>query len=58
MGDEAGEVASLADVDLGPGRTVVQLAAGYNHNCALLDDGQLYVTRPHPLSYMGCFGLD
>ena len=50
MGDEAGEVASLLDVDLGPGRTVVQLVTGYDHNCALLDDGALYVTRPPSLS--------
>ena len=46
MGDAAGEVAALADVDLGPGRTAVQLATCYNHNCALLDDGALCVTRP------------
>ena len=50
MGDAAGEVASLADVDLGPGRTVVQLVTGYNHNCALLDDGALCVTQPLSLS--------
>ena len=54
MGDAAGEVASLTDVDLGPGRTVVQLVAGYYHTCALLDDGQLYA--PHPLCrpWIGC----
>ncbi|KAJ1470104.1 regulator of chromosome condensation 1/beta-lactamase-inhibitor protein II, partial [Baffinella frigidus] len=41
IGDAAGEVASLTDVDLGAGRTVVQLAVGRYHNCALLDNGQL-----------------
>jgi hypothetical protein len=48
MGDAAGEVASLADVDLGPGRTAVQLAAGSVHTCALLNDGLM--CAPHPLS--------
>jgi hypothetical protein len=48
IGGAAGEVASLADVDLGPGRTVVQLAAGRFHNCALLQDGQLCVPPPPP----------
>jgi hypothetical protein len=48
MGDEAGEVASLADVDLGAGRTVVQLAAGDWHTCALLEDEQMYAPRPPP----------
>jgi len=32
---------SLPAVDLGAGHTVVQLAAGSYHNCALLGDGQL-----------------
>ena len=48
MGDAAGEVASLVDVDLGPGRIVMQLAAGRYHNCALLQDGQLCVPPPPP----------
>ena len=57
IGDAAGEVASLADVDFGPGRTVVQLVAGMRHNCALLDDAQL--CAPHPLSrpLVGCVRL-
>ena len=49
MGDAAGEVASLANMDLGPGRTVVQLAVGGYHTCAMFDDGQLYASRPHLL---------
>jgi hypothetical protein len=57
MGDAAGEVASLADVDLGPGRTAVQLAAGSFHTCALLDDGQLCAPRPLSRPWMGCFSL-
>ncbi|KAJ1482869.1 regulator of chromosome condensation 1/beta-lactamase-inhibitor protein II, partial [Baffinella frigidus] len=32
---------SLPAVELGTGRTVKQLAAGSDHNCALFDDGQL-----------------
>ena len=40
------QVASLADVDLGPGRTAVQLAVGGYHTCALLDDGHLCAPRP------------
>jgi len=33
--------ANLPTVDLGPGRTALQLAAGYSHTCALLDDGSV-----------------
>ncbi|KAJ1479246.1 regulator of chromosome condensation 1/beta-lactamase-inhibitor protein II, partial [Baffinella frigidus] len=41
-GDGAGEMGeALPAVDLGAGRTVVQLAAGSHHTCALLDNGQL-----------------
>jgi alpha-tubulin suppressor-like RCC1 family protein len=29
----------LAALDLGPGRTVLQIAPGYRHTCALLDNG-------------------
>jgi len=54
MGDAAGEVASLADVDLGIGRTVVQFASGSFHNCALLDDGQLCAPHPLSLTWVGC----
>ena len=46
MGDAPGEVASLADVDFGAGRTVVQLSAGGFHSCVLLDDAQLCAPRP------------
>jgi len=48
-GDGSGEMGdSLSVVDLGPGRTVVQLVAGRRHNCALLEDGQLCVRAPPP----------
>ena len=57
IGVSAGEVVSLADVDLGAGRTVVQLAAGWSHTCALLDDGKLYAPRPLSRPWMGCFSL-
>ena len=47
IGDTAGEVASLADVDLTwSWRTVVKLAAGEDHTCALIDDGYLCVPLP------------
>ena len=50
IGNAAGEVASLADVCLGAGRTAVQLAVGSSHNCVLLDDGLMY---PAPSSSPG-----
>ena len=30
---------SLLPIDLGPGRTVINIAAGGSHTCAVLDDG-------------------
>ena len=38
-------------MDLGAGRTVVQLVVGGHHTCALLDDGQL--CAPDPSLYPG-----
>jgi alpha-tubulin suppressor-like RCC1 family protein len=39
-GDETGEMGDdLPAVDLGTGRTAVDLTAGYGHTCALLDNG-------------------
>ncbi|MEK2646660.1 RCC1 domain-containing protein [Bdellovibrio sp. BCCA] len=39
LGDGAGEMGdSLPAVDLGTGRTVLQVSAGINHSCALLDN--------------------
>ena len=41
-GDEPGEMGSeLPAVDLGTGRTAVELALGEAHTCALLDDGSV-----------------
>ncbi len=41
-GDGPGEMgATLPVVNLGPGRTAMQLTAGFNHTCARLDDGAL-----------------
>jgi alpha-tubulin suppressor-like RCC1 family protein len=41
-GDGPGEMgASLPAVDLGPGRTALQISAGFNHTCARLDDGSV-----------------
>ena len=39
VGDQAGELAALAPVDLGPGRTATAVSASFAHTCALLDDG-------------------
>ena len=39
LGDEPGEMAALAPVDLGAGRTATAISAGSAHTCALLDDG-------------------
>ena len=44
-------------MDLGPGRTAVQLAAGEKHNCAVFEDGHLCVPLPLPLLWIGCFSL-
>jgi uncharacterized repeat protein (TIGR01451 family) len=39
-GDGAGEMGSaLPAVDLGPGRSAVQITGGMSHTCAVLDDG-------------------
>jgi alpha-tubulin suppressor-like RCC1 family protein len=41
-GDGPGQMgATLPAVDLGPGRTALQLTAGFNHTCARLDDGSV-----------------
>ena len=39
LGDSAGEMAALAAVNLGAGRTASAVAAGTSHTCAVLDDG-------------------
>jgi len=57
MGDAAGQVASLADVDLGMRSTVVQLVSGSDHNCALHDNGHMCAPRPLSPPWMGCFRL-
>lgn len=41
IGDQPGEVAALQPIDLGIGRTVVQIATGYSSACALLDNRTL-----------------
>ena len=41
-GDEPGEMGdALVNVNLGKGRTATSIAAGYRHNCALLDDSSI-----------------
>ena len=39
LGDGAGEMAALAAVNLGTGRTAVDIGMGYSHSCAILDNG-------------------
>ena len=39
LGDSAGEMAALATVNLGVGRTAVSISNGYSFTCALLDNG-------------------
>ena len=57
-GDDATEMGDrLPAVDLGVGRTAVQLATGGDHTCVLLDNGQLYAPRSVPLPWMGCVRL-
>jgi alpha-tubulin suppressor-like RCC1 family protein len=40
-GDSAGEIAALPDINLGVGRTARAISAGYEHACALLDNGSV-----------------
>ncbi len=39
LGDQAGEMAALAAINLGAGRTATAITAGYEHSCAVLDNG-------------------
>ncbi len=39
LGDAAGEMAALANVNLGAGRTAVAISSGYQATCAILDNG-------------------
>lgn len=42
LGDSAGELGgAIPFVNLGTGRTVTDISAGANHNCAILDDGSV-----------------
>ena len=42
LGNQNGQMGdSLGEVDLGTGRTAVEIAAGYDHTCARLDDGSV-----------------
>jgi alpha-tubulin suppressor-like RCC1 family protein len=40
-GNEPGEMAALADVELGDGRTATAVAAGLKNTCVILDDGSV-----------------
>lgn len=53
-GDDLSEMGdSLPQVDLGTGRTAVQLAAGSRHVCALLDNGWLKCWGANSLGQLG-----
>ncbi len=39
LGDAPGEMAALPAINLGAGRTATSIAAGYEHSCAVLDNG-------------------
>jgi alpha-tubulin suppressor-like RCC1 family protein len=41
VGDQPGEVAALAAIDLGAGLAPAAIVAGGRHTCALLDDGEV-----------------
>ena len=41
LGDTAGEMAALAAVNLGAGRTAVSVSAGYSFTCVILDNATL-----------------
>eukprot|EP00752_Nemacystus_decipiens_P012783 g11321.t1 len=41
IGDAGGEMSTLEPIDLGTGRTVVEVAAGGNHTCAILDNSDV-----------------
>ncbi len=38
-GKVAGDMAALPSIDLGAGRTIVEIGMGYSHSCAILDNG-------------------
>ena len=41
MGNTSGSMAQLTGINLGTGRTATAIAAGNNHNCALLDNASV-----------------
>lgn len=58
-GDQVGEMGGdLPDVDLGTGRTAVQLAAGSAHTCALLDTGEVKCWGANGYGQLGLGDMD
>eukprot|EP00903_Cladosiphon_okamuranus_P005702 g5662.t1 len=41
IGDDGGDMSNLAPINLGTGRTAVEVAAGGNHTCAILDNSDV-----------------
>ena len=57
-GDDGTEMGnSLPSVDLGSGWTVVEVAAGYRHSCARLEDGAARAVKCWGYNYYGQLGL-
>ena len=44
---------NLTAVDLGTGRTAVSIACGYEHTCAVLDDGSVKCWGDNPAGQLG-----
>ena len=55
MGDDSGEMAQLTGINLGTGRTATAISAGYDHTCAMLDNGAV---KCWGLNGYGQLGLD
>ena len=56
MGDGAGEMGdNLPSINLGTGRTVTAISAGFNHSCALLDNASV---KCWGSNYKGQLGID
>jgi len=55
MGDNTGEMAQLAGINLGTGRTAIAIAAGDHQSCAVLDDGSV---KCWGLNNYGQLGID
>ncbi|WP_437648574.1 RCC1 domain-containing protein [Sorangium sp. So ce362] len=53
LGDQAGEMSGIQPIDFGTGRTVQAIAAGENHVCAVLDNGQVKCWGANEIGELG-----